>query len=169
MWVWFTSLKSNYFLNVAVPAVVLFVGVLGHLVLEEIRATAAVHDFRRHVSLLRSKYYVFAMFFGGAAMTSIMFHGPVVARFALSRAAMDEFVAGVLENPDAIRPAPVRVGSYVLDAAPRLRSDGSLMFHLPEDRNTGFTYSTMPIIGYPGGNPGVSGKLGGGWYWFHDE
>ncbi len=169
LWVWFTALKSNYFLNVAVSIPVLFFGVLGHLVLEETRATAAVYNFRPYVPLLRSKYYAFAVLFTGAAMISILFRVPIHARFALSRPAMDAFVADVQENPDAVRPATMRVGSYVLETAPLSRRDGALMFHLPEDRNTGFTYSTIPIIGYPGGNPGVSGSLGGGWYWFNDE
>jgi hypothetical protein len=82
---------------------------------------------------------------------------------------MDAFVADVKENPDAVRPATMRVGSYVLETAPHSRSDGALMFHLPDNRESGFTYSTTPIIGYPGRSPGVGGSLGGGWYWFNDE
>lgn len=169
VWVWFTSLKLNYFLNVAVSIPILFFGVAGHLVLEELRATAAVRNFRRYVPLLRSKYYAFAVLFTGAVMISILFHVPIYARFALSRPAMDAFIEDVQENPDAVRPATMRVGSYVLETAPILREDGALMFHLPDDRNTGFTYSAGTLIGYPGGNPGVSGNLGGGWYWFNDE
>jgi hypothetical protein len=174
VWLWFTSPKPlylPYFLNFAVPACVLFFGGLGHLVLEEFRATAAVFNFRRHVPLLRSKYYAVAVFFTAVAMISIFFQVPLHVRFALSRPAMDAFVADVQENPDAVRPATMRVGGYVIQTAParHLRRDGALMFYLPGVKETGFTYSKTPIIGYAGGNPGASGSLGGGWYWFSDE
>lgn len=169
IWLWFTSPDHNYLLNVAVSLSVLFFGALGHLVVQELRATAAVHGRRRYVPLRRSRYYAFSAFFVGVAMISILLHVPVHARFALSRAAMNAFVTDVQEDPGALRPATMRVGSYVLEASPHLRGNGALMFRLADDGNAGFTYSTTPIVEYPGENPGVGGKLGGGWYWFHDE
>jgi len=42
------------------------------------------------------------------------------------------------------------------------------MFHLPNDTEAGFTYSTAPLD-YPGWNRGDGGSLGGGWYWFSDD
>ena len=170
MWLWSTSPTPNYILNVATSIAVVFLGVLGHLVMEEFRKTAAVYHFRRHVPLLRSKSYAFAMLFTVAVMVSIAFHIPIRARFALSRPAMDAFAADVLANPEAPRPATIRMGSYVIQAEPDRyqRSDGALMFHLAHHTETGFTYSTTPI-GYPGGNEGAGGSLGGGWYWFSDE
>lgn len=169
VWLWFTSLKPNYFVNIAVSIPVLFFGAIGHLLLEELRATAAGYTWNRHVPLFRSRYYAFAVLFSAAAMISILFHVPVHARFALSRPAMNAFVADVQEYPDAIRPATMRVGSYVLQTAPQPRRDGALAFLMAGDNETGFTYSTTPIDHYPGGNPGIGGSLGGGWYWFSDD
>ncbi|MEO6080146.1 MAG: hypothetical protein ABIQ86_10250 [Steroidobacteraceae bacterium] len=180
-WLWFTSPKPNYFWNLAVPMLVFFLGgvvvpilvlfvggVFGLFQLDLFRLTAAARTRRRYAGSRRRKYYAFALLFTGAAMISIMFHVPLYARFALSRPAMDAFIADVQENPDAVRAATMRVGWFVLESAPRLRRDGALMFHLPGDNETGFTYSTTPI-GYPGGNEGDGGSLGGGWYWFSDD
>jgi hypothetical protein len=180
MWVWFTSPKLNYIWNVAAPVLVLLVGgmvvpmlvyfvggVAGLLKLKVPGLTVppAPHRYGRS---RRRKYYVFAALFTAVAMTSIIFHVPLYARFALSRSAMDAFVADVQENPGESLPATMRVGSFVLETAPRRRGDGALMFHLAGDNEVGFTYSATPI-GYPGDNPGDGHSLGGGWYWFSDD
>jgi hypothetical protein len=169
-WLWFSTPGPNYLLNVAVSVPVLFFGALAHLLVEELRATSATYERRRHVPLLRSGYYAFAVIFTAAAMVSILFHLPVHARFALSRAAMDAFVADVIEHRDSDRPATLRVGWYDMETAPvRIqRSDGALMFHLAGEDEAGFTYSTTPIA-YPGLNRGDAGSLGGGWYWYSDD
>ncbi len=148
---------------------VLFVGGLAGLFKLEIPGlTAPAMTHRRYPHSRRNRYYAFAVLFTVAAMISIMFHVPLYIRFALSRPAMDAFVADFQENPDAIRPATMQVGWYVLETTPQPRRDGALMFHLPDDNEAGFTYSTTPIR-YPGGNPGDGHSLGGGWYWFSDD
>lgn len=167
-WLWFTSPKPNYILHFVIPVPVLLLGVVGHLMVEEVRAGAAAFNFRRHAPLRRNKYYAFALLFSGVAWVSIFFHVPVHARFALSRAAMDAAVADVQSNPDLARQTTMRVGWYHLQPAPQARRDGALMFHLAGDNEAGFTYSTTPI-GYPGWNRGNGGRLGGGWYWFSDD
>lgn len=169
-WLWFSTPGPNYLLNLVVPIPVLFFGSLAHLVVEELRATSAAYERRRHVPLFRSRYYAFAVLFTAAAMVSILFHLPVHARFALGRAAMDAFVADVIGNPDADRPATMRVGWYDMQTAPVWiqRSDGALMFHLAGEDEAGFTYSTTPVA-YPGLNRGDAGSLGGGWYWYSDD
>jgi hypothetical protein len=169
VWLWFSALKPNYMLNLAVPMLVLLVGGVGLFSLEMSRVTAAVMAHRRYVHSFRSKYYAFAVLFTAAAMISIIFHAPLYARFVLSRPALDAFVADVQEHPDAQRPATMQVGSYVLETTPRSRGGGALMFYLAGDSETGFTYSTTPIAGYPGWNPGDGHRLGGGWYWFSDD
>lgn len=171
VWLWFSSPASNYFLSVAALVPVLLFSPIVHLVLEELHATSAVYHFRRHVPLLRSRFYAFAVFFTAAAMMSILVQLPLRARFELSRPAMNALVSEVLANPDAPRPATMRVGWYVIETAPdrSQRDDGALMFHLP-GTDAGFTYSRTPIDGYPGGQlEAAGGSLGGGWYWFHDE
>lgn len=169
-WLWFTSLKPNYILNLVVPVAVLFVGGIGHSVLEEDRKASAASARRRHVPLLRSRYYTFAVLFTGVAMLSILFHVPVHVRFALSRSAMDTFIADFQAFPDDTRPATLHLGAYDIETTPaRTKRRGVLSFLMAGDSESGFAYSSTPINGYPGGNPGSGGSLGGGWYWFSDD
>jgi hypothetical protein len=132
------------------------------------RQTEAMKTRRRYVPSFRNRYYVFAVLFCGVAMVSIFFHAPVYARFALSRPAMDAFIEDYRQDPGAVRPATLRVGWYAIETTPRGRPD-ALVFHLPGDYETGFTYSTTPLAGHPGLNPGDGHSLGGGWYWFSDD
>jgi len=181
-WLWFSSPKPNYLLNPVVPLLVLFIGgvvvpllvffigaVAGLFMLKVPGLTAPAMTRRRNAHSRHGKYYTFGVLFTAVAMISIMFHAPLRARFALSRSAMNAFVADVQQNPVALRPATMRVGSYVLETAPQARRDGALMFHLQGDNEAGFTYSATPIAGYPGVNAGAGRSLGGGWYWFSDD
>lgn len=180
VWLWFTSPKPNYFWNLVLPVLVLlFCGVVAPLLVFLAGGLAGLFKLEvpgltrpprthRHVHSRRRKYYVFAALFTTAAMISIVFHVPLYARFALSRAAMDTFLTDVQWNPEAALPATMRVGSFVLETRPQQRRDGALMFHLAGDSKAGFTYSATPIR-YPGGNRGDGHSLGGGWYWFSDE
>jgi hypothetical protein len=177
---WFTSPKPNYLLNIAVPMLILVVGgvivpmlvcfVGGAFGLFKVDVYRFTADAKAHrpVHSRRRKYYKFAGLITVAAMLSIMFHVPLYAHFALNRPAMDALVADVQENPDAVRPATMRVGLLVIETKPQHRPDGALMFYLPGDNEAGFTYSTAPIK-YGGWNVGAGGSLGGGWYWFSDD
>lgn len=182
VWLWFTSPQPNYFWNLAVPALafggaiatlllVFFVGGLAGLFkLPVPYLTVPVETHHGRTRLRHRKYYLFALLFAVAALASIAFHLPLNVRFALSRPAMDAFIAEVLANPNAARPEAMRVGWYVIETTPdrQQRSDGALMFHLRGDSEAGFTYSARPI-GYPGASRGDGHSLGGGWYWFSDE
>jgi hypothetical protein len=181
MWFWFSSLRPNYLFHLlapmfvllagwlVVPMLVLFVGgVAGLFKLQVPYLTVPAHVGLASSRARRRKYYTIAAIFTGVAMISIMFHVPVFARFAFSRGAMNAFLAEVQQNPDATRSATMRVGSYTLETTPQWRRDGAVMFFLAGNHETGFTYSTQPIK-YPGGNPGASGSLGGGWHWFSDD
>jgi hypothetical protein len=178
---WFSSPKPNYILNIVVPVLVLAVGGLvvpmlicfvggafGLFKVDVYRFIAGEAMSGRPVPSRRGKYCRFAGILTAVAMLSIMFHLPLYARFALSRPAMDAFIANVQENPDADFPATMRVGLFVIDTEPQRRADGAVMFHLAGDNEAGFTYSTAQV-GYPGWNKGAGGRLGGGWYWFSDD
>jgi hypothetical protein len=181
LWLWFTSPKPHYNLNIVVPGLVLLVGgvvvpmlfcfvggAFGLFKVDIYRSILGTGTQRRHVRSRRSRYYRFAVLFTVVAMLSIMFHVPLYARFALSRPSMVAFIANVQENPDAVRPATMRVGLFDLETKPQQHAPGALMFHLAGDSEAGFTYSAAPI-GYPGRNKGSGGSLGGGWYWFSDD
>jgi hypothetical protein len=180
-WLWFTSPEPHYLWNLAVPLLVvvygglvvpmivfLVGGLFGLFKLDVYRYAVPALTHRGPGHVRRRRYYLFALLFTAAAMLSIMFHVPLYARFALSRPAMDAFVADVRANPDAVRPAIMRVGWYVLETAPRLRRDAALMFNLAGDTEAGFTYSATPIED-PGGSKGAGGSLRGGWYWYSNE
>ena len=181
LWLWFTSPKPNYILNIVVPVLVLLVGgvivpmlfcfvggAFGLFKVDVYRSILGTKSHGRPVHSRRRKYYKCAVLFTVVAMLSIMFHVPLYARFVLSRAAMDGFIAEVQGNPDADRPATMRIGLFDLQTKPQQRAPGALMFHLAGDGEAGFTYSTKPL-GYPGWNKGSGGSLGGGWYWFSDD
>ena len=180
VWLWFSSPKPNYILNpavpllilflgaVAVPLLVFFIGGVAGLFMTKVPGVTAPAMTHRDAHSRRNRTRTFALLFAAAAMISIMFHLPLHARFLLSRAAMNAFVADVAANPDAPRPTTRRVGLYVLETAPESRPDGALMFYLSGDHEAGFTYSAAQI-GYPGRNPGNGRSLGGGWYWFSDD
>ncbi len=160
VWIWFSSPKPNYFFNpavpllflffgaVAVPMLVFFVGGVARLFMLKVPGLTSPVRTHRHARARHSRHYTFAVFFTAAAMISIMVYLPIHSRFMLSRPAMNALVADVQENPAEARPASMRVGLYVLETAPQLRTDGALMFYLSGDREAGFTYSAAPI-GYP--------------------
>jgi hypothetical protein len=181
LWLWFTPPKPNGLPSVAVPLLVLvgggvvvpmlvfFVGgAFGLFKVDVYRSILGTETHRRPVRSRRRKYYRFAALVPVVAMLSIMFHVPLYARFALSRPAMNALVADLQANPDAVRPATMRAGLFVVETMPTQRADGALMFHLPGDKGAGFTYSTTPTRN-PGGIKGAGGGLGGGWYWFSND
>jgi len=94
---------------------------------------------------------------------------PLSIRFVLSLPAINQMRRDVQTSGVTRGPLPRRAGLFQIGSFDHSRLDGRWSFYESGSSEIGFVYSSTPMLGYPGSNPGSGGHLVGGWYWFSDD